>query len=112
MLETSYVKAEGGEIQETSHFVRAVVPPPSVVDTTCVLSSGSGAAPLHVTSYADTLTTSPALASSVSGAADGQRKREDLIDLVNETLTLLELNGGEDAFINIKYLVPTYESCA
>jgi len=22
-----------------------------------------------------------------------------------------ELNGGKDAFINIKYMIPTYESC-
>lgn len=32
-------------------------------------------------------------------------------DLVNETLQLLEKCGGPDAFINIKYMVPTYESC-
>ena len=30
---------------------------------------------------------------------------------VQETLELFEANGGEDAFINIKYMVPTYESC-
>ena len=24
---------------------------------------------------------------------------------------LLEIHGGEDAFINIKYMIPTYESC-
>ena len=23
----------------------------------------------------------------------------------------MELNGGDDAFINIKYMIPTYESC-
>jgi len=28
-----------------------------------------------------------------------------------ETLNLFEMKGGEDAFINIKYMVPTYESC-
>ena len=27
-----------------------------------------------------------------------------------ETLEAFELNGGEDAFINIKYLVPVYQS--
>ena len=32
-------------------------------------------------------------------------------DLIHETLELLEMHGGEDAFINIKYLIPTYESC-
>lgn len=40
-----------------------------------------------------------------------QRKRMILGDLIQETLELLEANGGEDAFINIKYMVPTYESC-
>ena len=28
-----------------------------------------------------------------------------------ETLEAFERYGGEDAFINIKYMVPTYESC-
>jgi len=40
----------------------------------------------------------------------GQRRREDLGELVQQTLELLEIHGGEDAFINIKYLVPIYES--
>jgi hypothetical protein len=39
-----------------------------------------------------------------------QRKRMNIGDLIQETLELLELHGGEDAFINIKYMVPTYES--
>jgi len=33
-----------------------------------------------------------------------------LADLITETLELMETKGGEDAFINIKYLVPTYET--
>ena len=41
----------------------------------------------------------------------GQRKNENVGDLIQETLQLFEKYGGEDAFINIKYLVPTYESC-
>jgi len=41
----------------------------------------------------------------------GQRKRLNLGDLILETLELLEQTGGEDAFINIKYMIPTYESC-
>lgn len=41
----------------------------------------------------------------------GQRKRDDVGDMVNETLQLLETHGGEDAYINIKYMIPTYESC-
>jgi hypothetical protein len=32
-------------------------------------------------------------------------------DLIQETMELLEAHGGEDAFINIKYMIPTYESC-
>jgi len=48
-------------------------------------------------------------------AGDGidyaQIKRKTLGDLITETLELFELHGGEDAFINIKYMIPTYESC-
>lgn len=40
----------------------------------------------------------------------GQRKRRNLGQLIIETLELLEIHGGEDAFINIKYLIPTYQS--
>ncbi|CAE7439971.1 Pacrg [Symbiodinium microadriaticum] len=39
-----------------------------------------------------------------------QRKNLNLGDLISETLQILEEHGGEDAFINIKYMVPTYES--
>ena len=41
----------------------------------------------------------------------GQRKNENLSDLIQETLEVLEKHGGEDAYINIKYMIPTYESC-
>lgn len=41
----------------------------------------------------------------------GQYKKADLTTSINETLNALERYGGEDAFINIKYMVPTYESC-
>jgi hypothetical protein len=40
-----------------------------------------------------------------------QRKQTNLGDLIQETLELFEQCGGEDAFINIKYMIPTYESC-
>lgn len=40
-----------------------------------------------------------------------QRKNENLGDLIQQTLEILEKNGGEDAYINIKYMIPTYESC-
>merc|ERR1711964_775922 len=40
-----------------------------------------------------------------------QRKKLNLGELISHTLELLEMRGGEDAFINIKYMIPTYESC-
>lgn len=40
-----------------------------------------------------------------------QRKQGNLGDLIQNTLEMFEVNGGEDAFINIKYMIPTYESC-
>lgn len=39
-----------------------------------------------------------------------QQNHENLNELITETLEVMEFHGGEDAFINIKYLVPTYES--
>ena len=35
-----------------------------------------------------------------------QHKNKNLGDLIEETLELLETHGGEDAFINIKYMIP------
>lgn len=40
-----------------------------------------------------------------------QRKRMNMGELIDETLEILESSGGEDAYINIKYMIPTYESC-
>eukprot|EP00118_Oscarella_pearsei_P025174 m.307657 g.307657 ORF g.307657 m.307657 type:complete len:253 (+) comp42590_c0_seq1:32-790(+) len=40
-----------------------------------------------------------------------QQKRENIGDLIHETLQAFEEFGGPDAFINIKYMIPTYESC-
>jgi len=40
-----------------------------------------------------------------------QRKGLNMGDLIQNTLELFETHGGEDAFINIKYMIPTYESC-
>merc|ERR1740133_735243 len=40
-----------------------------------------------------------------------QRKRLNLGDLIAETLQIFGIHGGEDAFINIKYMIPVYESC-
>eukprot|EP00979_Chaetoceros_neogracilis_P007336 scaffold1529_cov243-Chaetoceros_neogracile.AAC.16 len=40
----------------------------------------------------------------------GQNKRGDLGEMIMETLEQFERYGGDDAFINIKYLVPVYQS--
>eukprot|EP00465_Bigelowiella_longifila_P008205 CAMPEP_0185253428 /NCGR_PEP_ID=MMETSP1359-20130426/2187_1 /TAXON_ID=552665 /ORGANISM="Bigelowiella longifila, Strain CCMP242" /LENGTH=245 /DNA_ID=CAMNT_0027835809 /DNA_START=51 /DNA_END=788 /DNA_ORIENTATION=+ len=40
----------------------------------------------------------------------GQKNNLNVGDLIEECLELFELNGGEDAFINIKYMIPTYQS--
>ncbi|XP_043260699.1 parkin coregulated gene protein homolog [Colletes gigas] len=40
-----------------------------------------------------------------------QQRGENAADIIQETLEMLEIYGGEDAFINIKYMIPTYESC-
>lgn len=48
---------------------------------------------------------------SGDGIDYSQQKRENIGDLIQETLEGFEKHGGEDAFINIKYMVPTYESC-
>jgi hypothetical protein len=32
-------------------------------------------------------------------------------DVIDQTLTMLERCGGRNAFLNIKYVIPTYESC-
>lgn len=39
-----------------------------------------------------------------------QQKGTNLGDLIEETLELFEMRGGDDAFINIKYMIPVYES--
>ncbi|KAL3049345.1 hypothetical protein OYC64_008748 [Pagothenia borchgrevinki] len=48
---------------------------------------------------------------SGDGIDYSQQKRQNIGDLIQETLEVFERYGGEDAFINIKYMVPTYESC-
>ena len=40
-----------------------------------------------------------------------QRFHSNVGDLIHETLEVLEKRGGPDAFINIKYMIPTFESC-
>lgn len=51
------------------------------------------------------------LVNSGDGIDYSQQKRENIGDLIQETLEAFERHGGVDAFINIKYMVPTYESC-
>lgn len=43
----------------------------------------------------------------------GQRKQgiETLGEVIQDTLNTFERFGGDDAYVNIKYLVPCYESC-
>ncbi|XP_063353784.1 parkin coregulated gene protein [Pelmatolapia mariae] len=41
----------------------------------------------------------------------GQWKKEDIGELIDETLQIFERYGGPDAYINIKYMIPTYQSC-
>lgn len=40
----------------------------------------------------------------------GQRKHTNLGDMIEETLQVLEKHGGSDSFINIQYIIPTYQS--
>ncbi|KAG7511067.1 parkin coregulated protein isoform X2 [Solea senegalensis] len=53
----------------------------------------------------------PIKINSGDGIVYSQQKRENVGDLIQETLEMFERYGGEDAFIYIKYMVPTYESC-
>ncbi|XP_039574810.1 parkin coregulated gene protein isoform X4 [Passer montanus] len=45
------------------------------------------------------------------GIEYSQQKRENIGVLIQETLQLFERYGGENAYINIKYMIPTYWSC-
>ena len=40
----------------------------------------------------------------------GQRRQDCLGDLIQETLELLEIHGGPSAYINIRYIFPSYQS--
>eukprot|EP00076_Gallus_gallus_P019411 XP_015139816.1 parkin coregulated gene protein isoform X2 [Gallus gallus] len=48
---------------------------------------------------------------SGDGIDYSQQKRENIGDLIQETLEAFERYGGETAYINIKYMIPTYQSC-
>lgn len=46
-----------------------------------------------------------------AGIDHSTSRGENVGDLIEDTLQILERYGGPDAFINIKYMIPTYESC-
>ncbi|KFV60191.1 Parkin coregulated gene protein, partial [Tyto alba] len=48
---------------------------------------------------------------SGDGIDYSHQKRENIGDLIQETLEVFERFGGETAYINIKYMIPTYQSC-
>ncbi|XP_075604670.1 parkin coregulated gene protein isoform X2 [Balearica regulorum gibbericeps] len=53
----------------------------------------------------------PIKINSGDGIDYSQQKRENIGDLIQETLEAFERCGGETAYINIKYMIPTYQSC-
>ncbi|XP_037248482.1 parkin coregulated gene protein isoform X2 [Falco biarmicus] len=53
----------------------------------------------------------PIKINSGDGIDYGQQKCENIGDLIEETLEAFERHGGETAYINIKYMIPTYQSC-
>ena len=49
---------------------------------------------------------------NVGDALDySQKNRVNIGDLIQETLELFEHHGGANAFLKIKNMVPTYQSC-
>lgn len=38
-------------------------------------------------------------------------QHKKLVDTIDRTVEALEQYGGPDAFVNIKYAIPTYQSC-
>lgn len=83
--------AAGRRGEATGGARRALMPPPqSRAESPCALSSS---------------------VNTGDGIDYSQHKRQNIGDLIQETLEMFERYGGEDAFINIKYMVPTYESC-
>lgn len=62
--------------------------------------------------YRQILPTCNRLIHSQDNVTDGMKSNKTIKigDLVVEALELMEKYGGEDAYINIKYLVPTYQS--
>ena len=48
---------------------------------------------------------------NLGDAMDFAQRKGHIGELIQDTLQTLERYGGPDAYINIKYMVPTYESC-
>ncbi len=51
---------------------------------------------------------------NLNGETDYGQRHEDernIATMVEDLINQLERAGGADAFLNIKYMVPTYESC-
>ncbi|MFT7813305.1 parkin coregulated gene protein [Arapaima gigas] len=93
---------------QTCFTPRAQECPPAVHAYLCASRSRLG--PLQTGRVFLTLSVSSTV-NSGDGIDYSQQKRENIGDLIQETLEVFECYGGEDAFINIKYMVPTYESC-
>ncbi|XP_069708310.1 parkin coregulated gene protein isoform X2 [Phaenicophaeus curvirostris] len=53
----------------------------------------------------------PIKINSGDGIDYSQQKRENIGDLIQETLEAFERCGGETAFRKIKQMIPTYQSC-
>ena len=51
---------------------------------------------------------------NLDGQTDYGQRHEDgrqIANLCADITALFEIHGGPDAFFNIKYMIPTYESC-
>ena len=47
--------------------------------------------------------------STMDKVSGNTRFNEDMAELINDTLDLLDQTGGENAYVHIKYMVPTYQ---
>jgi hypothetical protein len=52
-----------------------------------------------------------AATAATRGVGEPRWTAETLEDVVEKTLHTLEMQGGRTAYINIKYVIPAYESC-
>ncbi|TYZ67858.1 hypothetical protein PybrP1_003289 [[Pythium] brassicae (nom. inval.)] len=77
------------------------------------LTRAPGVGPLLVPYYRQLLPVLNQFRNKRRNLGDGmdfqQHRARDVGEVILETLELLERTGGPDAFVNIKYMVPTYE---